>query len=152
MPICSLSKRSLLPSLTVLGDVQLVKSKYVFQLAQIYIPSSTLFVFKSFSCIFSRQCAQFSFICSSYCSHNELTLIQIWAFLINHIDKCPVLEDATTTKKVNIKGRQIRTKLYAFKMMMTMRYLLLQFLSFTMMNGCMVHASVKWVVGFLLQV
>ena len=56
-------------------------------------------------------------------SHTEL--IQIWAFLINHIDKCPVLEDATTTKKVNIKGRQIRTKLYAFKMMMTMRYLLL---------------------------
>ena len=53
------------------------------------------------------------------------------------------MEDATTTKKVNIKGRQIRTKLYAFEMMMTMRYLLLQFLSFTMMNGCMEHGTVS---------
>ena len=53
-------------------------------------------------------------------------------------------------KKVNIKGRQIRTKLYAFKMMMTMRYLLLQFLSFTMMNGFMVQANVRWVVDFYL--
>ena len=34
--------------------------------------------------------------------------------------------------------------------MMTMRYLLLQFLSFTMMNGFMVQANVRWVVDFYL--